>query len=456
MNANDASGHVPTDHWDFVRADIAAEHRPASPHPRFVLYALLVQFGVMLIWAIAGRLDIVAVAQGKLVPQSYLKVVQPAESGIVREILVREGDTVSESQVVMRMDTRLSEADRRMLQNELQLKRLQLRRIDAELAGQSMAYRGDESATLFAQVDAQARARRLAYQDALDAEKAALAKTQHDLKAAAETEAKLQQTAPLYREQEEAWRKLTNEGFAGKLYLNERQRQRIENEQDLKTQQNAVSSLRASVEQSGKRIAQITSNYRQQLQNERVEAAAQLTKLEQEWDKHQHRHGFLELKAPQAGTVKDLATHTPGTVVQPGTILLTVVPQGEPLLAEVWVSNTDAGFVTAGQPVRVKLTAFPFQKYGMVEGRVKHVSADATDRQDKDLAARGGAAGVETGLNYRALVELTAPLISVQGATLRLAPGMHASAEIVLGTRSVLEYLISPVQKVTHEAGRER
>ncbi len=458
MNVTDdaASRYTPADRWDFEQPGAATEHRPASPYPRFVLYALLALFGVMLVWAIVGRLDIVAVAPGKLVPQSYLKVVQPAESGIVKEILVREGDAVAEGQVLMRMDTRLSEADQRTLANELHLRRLQLRRIDAELAGQPMVRGADEPAALFAQVDAQARARGLAYQDALGAEKAALAKTRHDLNAAAETEAKLQQTVPLYREQEEAWRKLTNEGFAGKLYLNERQRQRIENEQDLKTQQNAVSSLRAAVEQSEKRLAQTGSHYRQQLQNERVEAAGQLAKLEQEWDKHQHRHGFLELKAPQAGTVKDLATHTPGTVVQPGTILLTVVPQGEPLLAEVWVSSTDAGFVTTGQPVRVKLTAFPFQKYGMVEGRVQHVSADATDRQDKDSIGKSAAASPDAGLHFRALVELTAPLMGTQGATLRLTPGMQASAEIVLGTRSVMEYLLSPVQRTVHEAGRER
>ena len=456
MNTSNNHHHAATDRWDFARADVAAEHRPASPYPRFVLYTLLALFGVMLLWALVGRLDIVAVAQGKLVPQSYLKVVQPAESGIVKEILVREGDLVTAGQVLMRMDTTLSEADRRTLANELSLKRLQLRRIDAELGGHAMARKADEPAALFAQVDAQARARKQAYQDALDTEKTALTKTQHDLKAASETESKLRQTAPLFREQEEAWRKLTNEGFAGKLYLNERQRQRIENEQDLKTQQNAVESLRASVDQSAKRIAQIGSNYRQQLQNERVEAAAQLAKLEQESDKHEHRHGFLELKAPQAGTVKDLATHTPGTVVQPGTILLTVVPQGEPLLAEVWVSNTDAGFVAPGQPVRVKLTAFPFQKYGMVEGRVQYVSADATDRQEKDTAVKAPGAGPEAGLNYRALVALTTPMVSAQGATLRLAPGMQASAEIVLGTRSVMEYLLSPVQKTAHEAGRER
>jgi hemolysin D len=151
----------------------------------------------------------------------------------------------------------------------------------------------------------------------------------------------------------------------------------------------SIESLTAGIAQSEKRIAQTTSNYRQQLQNERVEAAGQRHRLEQELDKHQHRSGLLELKAPQAGVVKDLATHTPGTVVAPGTILLTLVPQNEPLVAEVWVGNADAGFES-------------------------------------------------------------------QGRSLPLVPGMLVNAEIHLGTRSVLEYLLSPVQKVMHEAGRER
>ncbi len=76
--------------------------------------------------------------------------------------------------------------------------------------------------------------------------------------------------------------------------------------------------------------------------------------------------------------VKDIATHTAGTVVQPNAVLLTLVPQDDILRAEVWVSNQDIGFVRAGQLVKVKLAAFPFQKYGMVEGTVEHVSADAS------------------------------------------------------------------------------
>jgi HlyD family secretion protein len=255
--------HLASDALDFAPAILKVQHQPPSPFPRFVLYTLLALGGVMVVWSLVGKLDIVAVAQGKLVPQSFLKVVQPAESGIVREILVKEGDEVVEGQVLMRMDTHISAADSRTLRNEMALKRLQVRRIDAELGGSSMAPKADDAPALFGQVDAQHRARREAYQDALDTERALLAKSQQDLKAAVEVEAKLVRTAPIYQEQERAWELLAREGFAGRMMVLDRQRSRIENEQDLRTQQHTVASLNATITQSEKRIAQITSNYRQ-------------------------------------------------------------------------------------------------------------------------------------------------------------------------------------------------
>ena len=437
------------DALEFAPDIVKAQEAPPLRYRRYVLYALLALFAALLTWAVFGRLDIVAIAQGKLVPQTYLKVVQPADSGIVKEILVREGDVVTEGQTLMRMDTRLSDADRNTTQNEVALRRLQLRRIDAELSNQPMARVAGDPA-LYHQVEAQYRARREAYQDAIDAERAVIAKAQQDLRASMETEAKLRQTGPIYQEQEAAWQKLADEGFAGRLFLLERQRQRIENQQDLKAQQFTVASLKATITQSEKKIAQITSAYRQQLQNERVDAAAQLHKLEQDAVKQEHRYGLLELKAQHSGIIKDLATHTRGTVVQPGTILLTIVPQDEPLLAEVWISNLDAGFIIPGQAVRVKLAAYPFQKYGMLDGIVRHVSADASSPQEKNNSPP------PAGLNYLALVELNSPVLEAQGARLRLTPGMQVSAEILLGTRTVLEYLLSPIQKTVYEAARER
>lgn len=423
-----------------------------SPMPRAVLYAVVTLLLLMLAWAIFGKLDIVAVTHGKLIPQSFLKIVQPAEAGVVRDILVAEGQSVREGEVLVRMDTRLADADLRALHAELARKRLQLRRIDAELSDTMLQRAGDDPPEMARQVEAQLLAHRQAYLDSLGAEEALRARAEHDLGSAAEIEAKLTQTAPIYREQEKAWDQLAREGYAGRLLALDRQRIRIEVEQELKAQTRNIESLRATITQAEKRIAQIQSNYRQQLHNERGEAEAAYHKLQQEWDKQRHRHALLELKAPQSGIVKDLATHTPGTVLAPGTIVLTLVPQGESLLAEVWVGNADAGFVQPGQKARVKLATYPFQKFGMLDGTIHQVSADAQERS----ASTDGTTRQLPELAYRALVKLASDALEVEGQRLKLVPGMIVTAEVHLGRRTVLEYLLSPLQKIGAESARER
>jgi HlyD family secretion protein len=445
------------DRLDFAPGILRLQDAPPSPLPRLVLWCLLALLAIALVWSAFGRLDIIAVAHGRIVPQSYLQIVQPAESGIVKELLVREGDQVKGGQILARMDMRFSEADRQALRNELAQRSLQLRRIDAELAGTALVAKRDDPPTLFAQVEAQHRARRQAFLDSLETERATLAKAEQDLRAAREIEAKLRQQLPIYREQEQAFDKLTREGYAGRMLFLEKQRDRIEKEQDLKAQQFAIESLNATIEQSRKRIAQLQSNYRQALQNERVETEAQYAKLEQDWNRHVARHELLELRAPQDGIVKDLATHTVGSVLQPGTVLMTLVPTNDPMQAEVWVNHDDAGFIGVGRPAKLKLATYPFQKYGMIEGEVKRVSPDASDLPDSRADRRAGASeGPSAGSGYRTLVSLSTPHLEADGKRYPLSPGMQVTAEINLGTRTVLEYVLSPVQRTLHEAGRER
>lgn len=454
VHAGGDAGHARPDPLAGASADafmaryLQAIESPPSPYPRLLLYLLALLLGVAGIGLVLGRIDVVAVAPGKLVPRSFLKVVQPTDAGVVRDILIREGEAVSAGQVLFRMDTQLSEADRRILDTELALRRLQLKRIAAELGGDAFDHDGSERADLFAQVEAQFNARRHAFADALDSERSALAKAQEDLRATQEIEAKLRRTAPIFREQEKAWEQLAQEGFAGKLLALERRRSRIENEQDLQAQAAAVSSARAAIAVSERRIAQLTSNYRRELNNERVEVQAQYERLQQDLAKQSHRSGQLELRAPAAGIVKDLATHSGGTVVAPGTILATIVPADDPLEAEVWVSSLDAGRVTTGSRVKIKLAAYPFQRHGMLEGVVRHVSADASERPD--AAAPGN-----VGLYYRALVSLDAEHGAGGAMPGRFASGMQLAAEIHLGTRTVLDYLLSPVRKTVSEAARE-
>lgn len=443
---------------DFAPGILGIQEAPPSPLPRVVLRGVLLLLGIMLVWAAFGRLDIVAVAEGKLLPVTYLKIVQPAEAGIVREIVVKEGEHVATGQVLVRMDANLSEADSKTIHNELQRKALEQRRIEAELGGLPFRNRAGDSPELFHHIEAEYLANRRALEDAIAQERAALDKARQDLAAMLEIQRKLEQILPTYRAQEQAYQKLGKDGFAGNLMVLDKQRERIEKEQDLRAQEYTAQSLQASIAQSEKRLAQIDSGYRQKLQAEKVAVFADMQKLQQDWAKQEHRNKLLELRAPQAGIVKDLATHTPGTVVSPGTVLMTLVPNDEELQAEVWVKNEDAGFVRPTQPVKLKLAAFPFQKYGMVDGSVAHVSADANEspnnNPDNSTRATGNANAGQ--LAYRTLVSLKTQALNTDGDSLELAPGMQVAAEIKLGDQTVLEYLLSPVRKAFHEAGRER
>jgi HlyD family secretion protein len=449
---------VEADPADFSPPLLRIQEKPPAPLAGWMLRILIALVAGVILWASFGRLDIVAVAEGKLVPSSYLKIVQPAEQGIVKEILVREGEAVREGQVLVRMDPVLTDADVKAIQAEHDNKRIALRRIDAQLSGKPFQRERGDAAQLFAQVDAQHAANVRAYENALAQEQTLLEKARHDLAAAQATKAKLEQVLPHYVEQERAFEKLTKDGFAGRIMYTDKQRERIEKQQDLRTQESVIDSSRSLIEQSEKKIAQISADYRRQLQTERVDVAAQLEKAGQELAKQSHRRGLLELRAPQAGVVKDLATHTAGTVAAPGTILMTLVPEGDKLVAEVWVSNQDVGFVRPGQEAKLKLAAFTFQKYGMVQGRVLHVNADATEAPSANtrsdaLTGRDRPMGP---LAFRALVELAAQELAADGRRYALQPGMQVAGEIHLGTRSILEYLLSPVQKAFHEAARER
>jgi len=441
---------------DFLPGLLRLQKAPPSPLAKTVMRALLVLFGLLLAWAYFGSLDIVAVAEGKLIPNSYLKIVQPSDSGIVKEILVTEGQHVQAGQVLMRMDSVISDTDVKTLADEAQRKALALRRIDAELGEKEFVQELGESDNFFQEEKARAMANRAALDAALAEERTRLAKAKREFYAAREVRVKLADTLPQFVAQEKAYERLSQEGYAPSLLAGDKRRERIEREQELRTQGHLIESAKASVSQSERKLEQIVADFRRNLHVERNDLQTQLEKLRQELAKQTHKQGLLELKAPQSGTVKDLATHTEGTVVQPGTVVLTLIPDEELLKAEVFVSNQDRGFVRVGQKVRLKLRAFPFQKYGMLDGQVEQISLDATEQAGRTGLSGSEKAPAEAALSFRALVRLDAMKLKIDDETLPLSSGLQVSAEILIGKRTVLEYVLSPVRKAVHEAGREK
>lgn len=442
---------------DFSAPLLRIQDTPPSPLAGWFLRLLVLFFACIVLWVAFGRLDIVAVADGKLVPEGYLKIVQPAEQGIVKDILVKEGQRVKAGEVLIRMDPVLTNADVGALQHDFHHKRMALHRIDAELAGEAFVAQQGIPASVHAAVQAQYAANVHAYQNALAQEQALSEKASHDLAAARETKAKLEQTLPHYVAQEAAYTRLSKDGFAGNLMATDKQRERIEKEQDLRTQEYVIRSNLALLVQSDRKIAQVTADYRRLLRTERVEVATQFGKTSQELAKIEHRQGLLELKAPQEGIVKDLATHTAGTVAAPGTILMTLVPRHDSVFAEVWLGNQDVGFIRPGQDVKIKLATFPFQKYGMIHGKVVQVGADASESPSPGSRPdMSSGRDKPSSLAFRTLVKLDSQNLAAGEGGYPVAAGMQVSAEINLGTRSILEYLLSPVRRAFHEAGRER
>jgi HlyD family secretion protein len=238
------------------------------------------------------------------VPQTYVKIVQPAGAGIVQVILVKEGRSVKAGDVLMRMDTRLAQADRKTLDTELALRSLQLRRIEAELTGKPLRRLESDTDELFLPVEAQHRDRRRAFEDALGEAREGLTRARRDHESAREVLARLREVTPLLKAQWDSLAGLGEEGYVARMNVRERELEYLASALDLRAQEKTVASLAA---------------------------------------------------AAQAGIVKDLATHTVGAVVSPGAALLTFVPEDEPLLTEVMIQNDDVGFVHAGQTVKLKL-----------------------------------------------------------------------------------------------------
>jgi len=457
----DLSNNKPTvlspEALDFAPGLLSIQESPPARLPRAVMYTVAVLFVILLIWAFFGKLNITASAEGRLVPQTYVKIVQPSDAGIVHEILVRDGETVKAGQVLMRLDAKVAEADAKTIGNELSMRSMQLRRIDAELAGTPLLRNTGDSDELFRQIESQYRDHRQSYLDSLEQAREALKKAQREYDSATEVLTKLRETTPILKQQADAYADMGRDGYAPQLTVRDKLREYQEKAQDLRAQQSTVASLAAAVNQARKQIDLTISKNHSELQNERVEAAGQHRKLQQDWIKQEHKTSLLELKAPQSGIVKDLATHTIGTVVAPGTVLLSIVPENEPLVAEVMIKNDDVGFVYQEQKVMIKLAPYPFEEYGMLEGVITRIQADSdSDSQSQAKDPSKDKQQATQPSVYKAIVSFKSQVLEAEGRKLKLVSGMQVVAEINQGSRTVMKYLLSPVSKTLIESGHER
>ncbi len=208
---------VGVDPQDFAPNLLRVQNQPPAPFAQAMLRILLILLFALLLWAAFGKLDIVASAEGKLIPQSYVKIVQPFEQGLISEILVSEGQHVQAGQVLMRLDTTLSDADGKAISADYFIKQIAQRRIDAELADKAFKRRLDDPETLYNEALAQYQANRHAYHTALEEERSIRDKAQSELAAAKQASTKLTETLPHYQKQAEAFAELAQDGYVSRF-----------------------------------------------------------------------------------------------------------------------------------------------------------------------------------------------------------------------------------------------
>lgn len=428
--------------WEAIRDE-------APPRgPLRVAWGVMALVALLVAWSLLGRMDVVVVAGGRLVPESRVKIVQPAEGGVVRAVRVREGERVRAGQALLELDDTLLRTESKTLADTLARHRLSLRRVEAERDGRPLASRPGDDPLAWTELRAQWQAN-VALQVATGrAATAARDRAADELAAAREELAKQEATLSVANREREAWEALRAQGHVGEIEFARHEQEWRAAGKDRDAQQARVQSRVASLQQAGEEVEAVRAGHRARLAGERALLEAEIARLEQSLAGERHRQEAQVLRAPRNGVVQALYAHTPGTVVAPGAVLLTLVPDDEALQADVFVRNTDVARLRPGLPVQVKVHAFPFQKHGMLRGELAEISPDAVSADDPSAAGEGVAG------RYRARVRFVADPSARIDAT-ALAAGMWVSAEIRVGERRPVDYLLDPVRRVASTAGRE-
>lgn len=436
--------------YEFLPAAEEIVETPAAPLGALVVWLVALLLVVALAWSYFGRIDIVAVANGKISTEGSTKIIQPAVSGVVTNINVHEGQRVKKGETLLALDKTTAEKDVATASQSLNAARVErdiLRRL--AVGGNTddiinNADLPDETKAMLRQFASSQTALSAARQQAANG---TISNYQQQLQFNQQTKNQLETNAQnLKNRKAEIEKQLPNANPVDKLRLqNELSNidQRItsadsavlgQNQQLLQSQ----SALTQAQNQSQTQIAETNSAFSNQI----ITAEKRIIELENNLVKAKQILAQTTITAPVDGTVLSLTVKTIGGVVNAGQQLAQIVPEKVPLYVDAALDNQDIGFVKSGQRVVVKVATYPFQRYGYLEGTVENISPDAIQDDKK-------------GLIYKAKIKLNDDKSSKQNQ-LKLLPGMSVSAEITTGQRRIIEFFLDPLMTKADESLKVR
>ena len=475
QNATDKAFKAREEH-EFLPAALEIMEKPPSPGLRWLLLLTCGLFVLALIWSVLGKVDVVAVAAGKTVPGDNVKIVQPIEIGSVRAIHVENGQFVKAGELLIELDPTLASADEAQstqtllsaqviqARNDALLEHLQGRpaRFVAPPGTPENVVRTEEAFIANAVAQYEAQRASLTQQRA---------ESQAELAGANAEIAKLEEALPYIDQQLGARAELAEKGFYSRLQLLEYEQLRAEHLRNIEVQKANRARAEAAIGRLDAELRSLRAGFGRTAVTDLAEANDRASMAGEELRKAERMRRFQELRAPVDGVVQQLAVSTVGGVVQPAQPLMVIVPcsSGDAtdasscnggITVEAFVQNKDIGFVKVGQRVAVKLEAFNFTDFGLIEGTVTNISRDAIDQSQQPAGSVRDENGrpIQPGLVYAAKISLACGPDGPARHELcdRVQPGMSVQAEIKTGQRRIIQYLLSPISQAMNEAGRER
>lgn len=431
--------------------ELAADDGGLRRSPHWMLAAIIGFFFIALAWAWLAQIDEITRGEAKVITASQTQYVQNLEGGIIEKILVQEGDSVKKDQVLFELDRmRFASAYREGRQGELGL-RAKVARLTAEVQGSALKMPADVAKSAPALADNEtavhrARLADLAGKNAVLREQ--LAQRKQEVVELQSKRERTQEQLEILKREIAITAPMVKEGAVSEVELLRLQREstRIRSELDAVTL--AIPRAQSAIEEASRRMQDNESQFRSQAAGELSAARNELAKVAEAVPGLEDRMARTLVRSPVNGVVKTIANKTPGGVVQPGTPMAEVVAVEDSLLVEARIRPQDIAFVSVGQKATVKLATYDYSIYGGVEGKLVYVSADSIQPQ-----AQPGPAAEPY---YVAHVRTLKPGIEYRGKLLPVIPGMSGQVDILTGRRSVLYYLLKPINKVLERSLTER
>lgn len=438
----------------FLPAALEIQATPPHPLARWLTWSLVALVLLGIAWAAMGKVNIVASAEGKIIPSSRVKQIQPLEKAVVKAILVKEGQYVQQGDALIELDNTLTRADQTRLSSELDTLQRNLTVSQSLLdlltkpvkEQQNITYSqltlqdSEESGALYKQLLWQQWQQ---YWSQTQTLQHSLTRTQAEQAAIREQIKKLKQTLPIITQRVEKMQSLLQNNFASEDEYLTLEQERIEQAQNLKSEQQRLKQLQASESEIEQQMQNLNAQTQAQQLTQITDYQRQIAALNEELIKAKDLNAKQVLYAPTSGRVQELAVSTIGGVVTEAQQLMLIVPDEEQLEVEVFLQNKDIGFVQEGMTAEIKVHTFPFTKYGIIDGEVTTVSDDATLDEQR-------------GLIYGMRLLMKQNTINVEGKAVKLIPGMAVTAEMQTGHRRIIEFFLAPLLRYKQEGLRER